>query len=127
MEVEALRALPKALDDDTLAAFDAILSEDKSRLPQALAQMAAIFAPPSNKCQKFTTRRRGEAKRPLAFRSVLMALAKSAYPGIDHVGRDSPVLERMLLLAQELKIVIPATEDLSSLKVARCLQAHFNI
>ncbi|CAM9843423.1 unnamed protein product [Lampetra fluviatilis] len=66
-------------------------SKDKSTLPQALAQMA----PPSDKCQKFATRSH----------SALMTLAKSVYPGMDHVGRDSLVLERMLLLAQEFKVV----------------------
>ncbi|CAN0377010.1 unnamed protein product [Lampetra planeri] len=54
-ENEALWALPTALDDDALAAFHAIPDEDKSMLSQALAQMGAIFAPPSNKHQKFTT------------------------------------------------------------------------
>ncbi|CAM9646586.1 unnamed protein product [Lampetra planeri] len=127
--MEALRVLPTALDDNALTAFDAILSEHKSMLPQTLVQMEEIFAPPSNKCQKFSTRRRGEAKTPLAFRSGLMALAKSAYPGMDHVRRDSLVLERMLMLAQGLKVVMPATgeDDLSSLQVAWCLQAHLDI
>ncbi|CAN0117190.1 unnamed protein product [Lampetra fluviatilis] len=110
-QVEALPALPTTLDDDALEAFDAILSGDKSTLPQALAQMAENFVPPSNKCQKFSTRRRVEAETPLTFRSTLMVLAKSAYPGIDHIGRDSLVLKRMLVLAQ----------------VAWCLQAHLDI
>ncbi|CAN0347494.1 unnamed protein product [Lampetra fluviatilis] len=47
---------------------------------------------------------------------------------MDQVGRNSLVLEIMLQLAQELQDVMPATEedDLSSLKVARCLEVHFN-
>ncbi|CAN0374060.1 unnamed protein product [Lampetra planeri] len=47
--------------------------------------MAQIDAPQSPKCQKFAARRRGEAEMPLAFRSVLLALVKSAYPGMDQV------------------------------------------
>ncbi|CAN0404911.1 unnamed protein product [Lampetra planeri] len=42
-EKEALRALPTALTDDALAAFDAIPDEDKSMLSQALAHLGAIL------------------------------------------------------------------------------------
>ncbi|XP_075921161.1 uncharacterized protein LOC116939519 [Petromyzon marinus] len=44
-------------------------------------------------------------------------------------GLDSLVLEKLLALAQELHIILPATEDsnLSSLQIARCLQAHLHL
>ncbi|CAN0395050.1 unnamed protein product [Lampetra planeri] len=128
-EVEALQALPTTLDDDALAAFDAIPPEDRGTLPKALAEMGAIFDPPSKVRHKVAARWWGEADTPLAFRSALMSLATAAYPKMDHEGLDSMVLERMLSLAQELNVNLPATEedDLSSLRVAWCLQAHFNL
>ncbi|CAM9393159.1 unnamed protein product [Lampetra planeri] len=48
---------------------------------------------------------------------------------MDQVGQDSLILKKMLLLAQELQVVLPAMEDdgLTSLQVARCLEAHLNI
>ncbi|CAN0138491.1 unnamed protein product [Lampetra fluviatilis] len=55
IEKGALRVLPTALDDEALVAFDAIPDEEKSTLSQALVKMGSIYAPPSNKCQKFAT------------------------------------------------------------------------
>ncbi|CAM9504120.1 unnamed protein product [Lampetra planeri] len=54
---------------------------------------------------------------------------RAAYPRMDKDGLDALVLDRMLGLAQELDIVLPASDDddLTSLRVARCLQAHLNI
>ncbi|CAM9880260.1 unnamed protein product [Lampetra planeri] len=47
---------------------------------------------------------------------------------MDQVGRDSLVLEKMLQLAQELQVLLPATDDdvLSSLRITWCLEAHFS-
>ncbi|CAM9511783.1 unnamed protein product [Lampetra fluviatilis] len=125
-QTEALRALPTALDNDTLAAFCTILPTERATLPQAFAQMTAIYDPPSNVCHKITTQRMGEAKMSLAFRSVLLVLAKAAFPKMDHAGVDSLVCKRLLTLAKDLNIVLPTTEedDLFFLKVARCIQAH---
>ncbi|CAN0025654.1 unnamed protein product [Lampetra fluviatilis] len=121
-QAEALRALPAALDDDALAMFCTIPSAERATLPQALAQIAAIYDPPSNVRHKFAARRRGEAGMPFAFRSALLALAKAAFPKMDHAGVDLLVLERLLMLARDLNIVLPAIEkdDLSSLKVVTC-------
>ncbi|CAN0241593.1 unnamed protein product [Lampetra planeri] len=126
---EALRALPTALNDDSLVAFEAIPEANRATLPRACTQKAAIFEPPSNTHQRFMLRRRGEAKKPLAFHSTLLALGHVAYPHIEQTALDSLVLERLLSLAQKLGIFRPATEedDLSSLKVARCIQVHVNL
>ncbi|XP_075910768.1 uncharacterized protein LOC142906548 [Petromyzon marinus] len=127
-EEEALRALPLVLDDDALAAFDVIPDDDKATLAQALAQMGAIFASPSMKRHKFAMRRRGEAETPLAYRMALLFLAKSAYPEMGQVGWDVLILEKMLPLARDLQVTLPAMvdDDLTSLQFARCLQAHFH-
>ncbi|CAM9590463.1 unnamed protein product [Lampetra planeri] len=50
---EALRALPTALDDNSLGAFEAIPEADWTTLHRACAQMAAIFDPPSNARRRF--------------------------------------------------------------------------
>ncbi|CAN0035699.1 unnamed protein product [Lampetra planeri] len=128
-EVEAVHALPTALDNDSLKAFKAILEVDRANLPRAYAQMTAIFNPPSNSHRRFLLRRRGEAKMPFIFRSVLLALGQAAYPHMDRVALDSLVLERLLSLPQESSVALSITEedDLSSLKVARCIQAHLNL
>ncbi|CAN0138890.1 unnamed protein product [Lampetra fluviatilis] len=120
-KVEELRALPTTLDDNALAAFYAIPPEDRVTLPQAFSQMAAIFDPPSNVRHKFATGRWGKIDMPFAFCSALMPLAQAAYPKMEQAGLDSVVLERMLALARELNVALPAMEedDLSSLKVAR--------
>ncbi|CAM9681838.1 unnamed protein product [Lampetra planeri] len=121
---EALRALPMALDDDSLAVFEAIPEADRAMLPRAYTQMAAIFDPPSNARRRFVLRRRGEAEMPLAFHSMLLALGHAAYPRMEHTA-----LERLLSLAQELGVSLPVMEedDLSSLKVARCIQDHVDL
>ncbi|CAN0094240.1 unnamed protein product [Lampetra fluviatilis] len=80
------------LDDDALAAFYAIPSEDRVTLPQALAQMAGIFDPPSNVRHKFAVRMQGETGTPLSFRSVLLSLAQAAYPKMDQAALDSLAL-----------------------------------
>ncbi|CAM9886419.1 unnamed protein product [Lampetra planeri] len=116
-------------DDAALGAFYSIPAGDRVTLAQALQQMAGIFNPPSNMCLKFAARRREEAETPPVFRSVLIALAQAAYPKMDKDVLDTLVLDRMLGLAQELDVVLPASDDddLTSLRVARCLQAHLNI
>ncbi|CAN0422789.1 unnamed protein product [Lampetra planeri] len=55
--------------------------------------------------------------------------AIAVYPKMDKDGLDALVLDRMLGLARDLDIVLPASDkdDLTSLKVARCLQAYLNI
>ncbi|CAN0141539.1 unnamed protein product [Lampetra fluviatilis] len=47
---------------------------------------------------------------------------------MDQAGYDLLVLEQLLALAHELDVVLPATEedDLSSLRIARCIQAHIH-
>ncbi|CAN0252099.1 unnamed protein product [Lampetra planeri] len=103
-EVEVLRALPTALDDDALAAFYAIPRTERVTLPKAFAQMAAIYDPPSNVRHKFALRRWREAETPLAFRSALLSLGQAALPKMEQAGLDSLVLERILALAQELDV-----------------------
>ncbi|CAM9249991.1 unnamed protein product [Lampetra planeri] len=86
--------------------------------------MAAIYDPPLNVHHKFATRRKGEAETPLTFCSERLALAKAAFPRMDHDGIDTLVLERLLALAKDLNTVLPAIDDLSSLKVAKYIQAQ---
>ncbi|CAM9704463.1 unnamed protein product, partial [Lampetra planeri] len=74
-EVEVLQALPTTLDGDALAAFYAILPDQRGTFLRAFAQMAAIFDPPSNVRHKFAARRRGETETPLTFRSTNVASA----------------------------------------------------
>ncbi|CAM9746768.1 unnamed protein product [Lampetra fluviatilis] len=59
---EALRALPTTLDDDALAAFFAIPTEDRTMLQESLTQLAGIFDPPSNMHHRFAAHRWGEAR-----------------------------------------------------------------
>ncbi|CAN0426466.1 unnamed protein product, partial [Lampetra planeri] len=51
----------------------------------------------------------------------------AAYPKMDKDGLDALVLDRMLGLTRDLDIVLPAEDDLTSLKVTRCLQAYLSI
>ncbi|CAN0394835.1 unnamed protein product [Lampetra fluviatilis] len=71
----------------------------------------------------------GEAETPLAFRSTLLSLVQAAFPKMARAGLDSLVLKRMLALAQEPGVVLPATEDddLTSFKIARSIQAHLHL
>ncbi|CAN0416856.1 unnamed protein product [Lampetra fluviatilis] len=93
MEAEALRALPAALDDDALPALITIPQLDRSTLQQALRHMQVIYGPPSDSRHRFANRRRGESETPLAFRSALLALARAAFPRMDHEAIDALVLE----------------------------------
>ncbi|CAM9371543.1 unnamed protein product [Lampetra planeri] len=90
---EALRSLLMAFDDDSLAVLNAIPAMDQATLPQACAQMAAIFDPPSNAHRRFLLRRRGEAETHLAFCSALLALGQAAYPNMDTAALDSLALK----------------------------------
>ncbi|CAN0382216.1 unnamed protein product [Lampetra planeri] len=67
---------------------------------------------------RFASRRREADEIPLAYQSALMALAQAAYPRMDDVGLDTIVLEKMLLLARELRITIHIKDEvnLSSLR-----------
>ncbi|CAN0407143.1 unnamed protein product [Lampetra planeri] len=111
--MEALRALPAALDDDALAAFLAILPPERSTLTQAFNRMTSIYKPPANAGHKFATRRKGEDESALAFRSALLALAKAAFPEMDHDGINTLVLERLLAFVETLHIILPAEDDIS--------------
>ncbi|XP_078467399.1 tumor protein p73-like [Lampetra planeri] len=50
---------------------------------------AAIYEPPANARHKLATLRRGETESAVAFRSALLALAKAAFPEMDHDGIDA--------------------------------------
>ncbi|CAN0354947.1 unnamed protein product [Lampetra planeri] len=78
---------------------------------------------------RFATRRLVDAETPLVFSSVLISLAQAVYPKMDKDSLDTLVLDHMLGLARDLDRVLPASDedDLTSLKVARCLQAHLHI
>ncbi|CAM9773605.1 unnamed protein product [Lampetra planeri] len=120
-EQEALRALPTALNNYALAAFQAIPEGDRSALQRAYAQIAAVFDPPYTACSRFLQQKRGEAETPLAFHNALLALGQEAYPHMDWTA-----VERLLSLAQELGVVLTITGDdeLMSLKMAWWIQAH---
>ncbi|CAM9376216.1 unnamed protein product [Lampetra planeri] len=70
---------------------------------------------------KFAAGRCEDSEMPLVFRSALIPLAQAAYLKMDKDGLDALVLNRMLELAPELDIVLPATDDddLTSLRVVR--------
>ncbi|CAN0119854.1 unnamed protein product [Lampetra fluviatilis] len=122
----ALRALPSTLDDVALATFLTIPQKDRSTLQQALDQMALVYGPPSETRHRFTSRKREADETPLAYRSTMMALAQAAYPRMDDVGIDAVALEKLLVLARELRIAIHITDegDLSSLRNARYLHTE---
>ncbi|XP_032819474.1 uncharacterized protein LOC116947623 [Petromyzon marinus] len=128
-EHEALRALPTALDDDSLAAFYSIPEADRSSLASACAAMAALYAPPSTIRKKFQLRKWGDTDSPLAFHSALLALRRAAYPSMDRAALDSLALERRLTVAKELGNVLSVTADdnLSSLQVAKNIPVHLGL
>ncbi|CAN0254114.1 unnamed protein product [Lampetra fluviatilis] len=98
----------------------------RSMLQQILQHMAVIYGPPSDSRHRFAARRKSESETPLAFRSALLALAKTAFPRMDLEGIDALVLEKLLSLAREMRVVIHVVddEDFCSLCAARCIQAH---
>ncbi|XP_061417595.1 uncharacterized protein LOC133348671 isoform X1 [Lethenteron reissneri] len=122
----ALRALPSALDDVALATFLLIPRRQRSTLQEALDRMALVYGPPSETRHRFASRRREADETPLAYQSALMALAQAAYPRMDDVGLDSIVLEKLLLLARELRIAIHVKDEanLSSLGAAHYLHTE---
>ncbi|CAN0423226.1 unnamed protein product [Lampetra planeri] len=123
MEEEALRVLPTALDNDALAAFRAIPVKSRSTILRAYREMADVFEPLSNTRQKFLQWRRGEAETPLAYRRALMALWQAGYLRMNLAALHSLTMEKLLVLAQEMGIVLPVVDEeaQTSLWVARCL------
>ncbi|CAN0392078.1 unnamed protein product [Lampetra fluviatilis] len=113
----ALRALPSTLDDSALATFLIIPRKDRSTLQKALDRMALV-GNQASLCKPDET--------PLAYQSALMVLAQAAYPRMDYVGLDTIVLEKILLLARELRIAIHVKDEaiLSSLLAAHYLHTE---
>ncbi|CAM9559433.1 unnamed protein product [Lampetra fluviatilis] len=89
------------------------------------AASEAIFDPLSNIHRRFLLIKRGDT----VFRSALLALGQAAYLSTDRAALDSLALERLLVLARELGIVltIAAANNLTSLHVARNIQAHLSL
>ncbi|CAN0025723.1 unnamed protein product [Lampetra fluviatilis] len=114
----------------------AILSAERETIPGKYdglltprSEMVAIYDPPSSMRHKFTMWRWGKAETPLAFHSALLSLSQAAFPNMDHMRLDSLVLEQLLAVARDMDVFLPASEDddLTSLKVACCLQARSNL
>ncbi|CAN0093002.1 unnamed protein product [Lampetra fluviatilis] len=59
---------------------------------------------------------------PLVYHSALMALGQVVYPCMDKTALDSLAMEKMLVLAQEMGVMLPIVEEEAqiSLWVARC-------
>ncbi|CAN0371862.1 unnamed protein product [Lampetra fluviatilis] len=123
---EALCALPALLDADALAALTSAPKEKRSTLPKALQLLAGVYGPSAECREQFYERKRGEKESPLAYRTSLLALAKTAFPRMDDDGVDAMVTEKILLLADDLDIAVVAQEDaeMTSLQAARLLHAN---
>ncbi|XP_061404080.1 uncharacterized protein LOC133361662 [Lethenteron reissneri] len=123
---EALSALPALLDGDALAALTSAPKEKRSTLPMALQLLGGVYGPSAECRQEFYDRKRGEKESPLAYRTSLLAMAKSAFPRMDDDGIDAMVTEKILLLADDLDIAVVAQEDaeMTSLQAARLLHAN---
>ncbi|CAM9363417.1 unnamed protein product [Lampetra planeri] len=54
---------------------------------------------------------------------------KAAFPKMEAAGIDSLVMDRLLGLAKELNVALPASEenDPTSLVIARCIQSHLGL
>ncbi|XP_075908697.1 uncharacterized protein LOC142905656 [Petromyzon marinus] len=131
-ESAALRALPTALDDDSLATFNGFPAAVRKTLDGAIAAMRKVYEPRSVAKRRFQQRKREATESPLAFRSALLALAQVAYPAMDEEGWDSLLQEKMLQLAKELKVVLSLPDkddddDVSSLLIARNIQVNLDI
>ncbi|CAN0124272.1 unnamed protein product [Lampetra fluviatilis] len=125
-DAEALCALPALLDADALAALTSAPREKRSTLPMALQLLAGVYGPSAECRQQFYDRKRGEKESPLAYRTSLLALAKTAFPRMDDDGVDAMVTEKIFLLADDLDIAVVAQEDaeMTSLQAARLLHAN---
>ncbi|XP_075919984.1 uncharacterized protein LOC142922927 [Petromyzon marinus] len=125
-DAQALRALPATLDDDALASLLTIPRQQRATLQSALRRMSDVYGPPSDVRSRFYDRRRRPKESPLAFRTALLAMARAGYPRMDDETIDAIVLQKMLELARELRIVIQAVDDdsMCSLRAARCIHAH---
>ncbi|XP_078476235.1 uncharacterized protein LOC144737431 [Lampetra planeri] len=125
-DAEALCALPALLDSDALAALTSAPREQRSTLRMALQLLAGVYGPSAECRQRFYDRQRGEKESPLAYRTSLLALAKTAFPHMDDDGVDAMVTEKILLLADDLDIAVVAQEDteMTSLQAAQLLHAN---
>ncbi|XP_078459714.1 uncharacterized protein LOC144724454 [Lampetra planeri] len=125
-DAEALCALPALLDSDALAALTSAPKDKRSTLQMALQLLAAVYGPSSECRQLFYDRQRGAKESPLAYRTSLLALAKTAFPRMDDEGVDAMVTEKILLLADDLDIAVVAQDDteMGSLQAARLLHAN---
>ncbi|CAM9680724.1 unnamed protein product [Lampetra planeri] len=123
---EALCALPALLDGDALAALTSASRDKRSTLQMALQLLAGVYEPSAECRQRFYDRQRGAKESPLAYRTSLLALAKTAFPRMDDQGVDAMVTEKILLLADDLDVAIVAQEDveMGSLQAARLLHAN---
>ncbi|CAM9380104.1 unnamed protein product [Lampetra planeri] len=114
----------------SVAAQSLSSSSGPRRLPEMLqyesSKQTAHLLPPHQRRKRRSSR---PHKRPPFCPPSLLALGHAAYPRMEQTVLDSLVLERLLSLAQELGVSFSIMEedDLSSLKVAHCIQAHVNL
>ncbi|CAM9403418.1 unnamed protein product [Lampetra fluviatilis] len=122
-DAEVLLVLPAALDDHALAALITILKPERATMHLALRRMSKVYGPPSDINHHFAVRRWTSAESPLAFRRALLAMAMAAYPQMDNEAIDALVLQKLLDLAWELRIVIQTVDDenMCSLRAARSI------
>ncbi|XP_078466775.1 uncharacterized protein LOC144730090 [Lampetra planeri] len=126
-EYEALQGLPAMLDDDSLAALLAVPRAKRAMLTDALHQMRLIYGPPSEARHRFHARRKKASESAMGYRSALLAMAKVAYPRMDEDAVESLVLQKLMSLARQLRVAMPtADDDFTSLRAARCIQAHLH-
>ncbi|CAN0239040.1 unnamed protein product [Lampetra planeri] len=66
---------------------------------------------------------------PLVFTSAFLSLTQAVFPKMEAAGIDSLVMDRLLGLAEELNVALPASEedDPASLVIARCIQSHLGM
>ncbi|XP_078739520.1 uncharacterized protein LOC144952918 [Lampetra fluviatilis] len=128
-EYEALQGLPAMLDDDSLAALLTVPRAKRATLTDALHQMRLIYGPPSEARHRFDARRKKASESAMGYRSALLAMAKVAYPRMDEDAVESLVLQKLMSLARQLRVAMPTADDdddFTSLRAARCIQAHLH-
>ncbi|XP_078476717.1 uncharacterized protein LOC144737738 [Lampetra planeri] len=127
-EYEALQSLPAMLDDDALAALLVVPRAKRATLTDALHQMRLIYGSPSEARHRFDARRKKAFESAMGYRSALLAMARVAYPRMDEDAVESLVLQKLMSLARQLRVAMPTADDddFTSLRAARCIQAHLH-
>ncbi|CAN0395781.1 unnamed protein product [Lampetra planeri] len=100
-----LPSTPFVLDDDALAFFTSLPARCKITLQAAYEALGEIYSPAKNAFRRFQDHQRGARESPLAYRGVLLVLARIAFIRLVDEALENLVVEHLVAYASRTGVV----------------------